>query len=83
MYNLKGVSNDNVVRLPFNRETDVKSYDEMLSRLLNYSSEEWRFLLDNLDYIPTFRVYWLSYRDGFGASYPKNAPKTPSKPKAL
>lgn len=76
MYNLKGEANNEMVRLPFNRLTDEKMYDEMLGRLLNYSPQDWRRLLDNLDSTPTFRVYWLSYRDGFRASHPK-------KPKAL
>lgn len=70
-YNSEGVSSDSYVQLPFNKETQEKMFDEMLSKLLSMSSEEWQFLLDNLDYTPTFRVYWLNYRDNFAPCYPK------------
>lgn len=70
-YNTRGVSSDGYVQLPVNKITQEKMFDEMLSKLLNMSSEEWGFLLDNLDYVPTFRVHWLNYREKHAPCYPK------------
>lgn len=70
-YNTRGVSSDSYVQLPHNKITQEKMFDEMLNKLLNFSSEEWAQLLDNIDYVPTFRVYWLNYRDNYAPCYPK------------
>lgn len=71
-YSHKGTSSSAFVQLPFNRETQRKMYDDMLNRLLNYTSEEWEHLLENLDYVPTFRCYWLSYDGAWTTTYPHN-----------
>lgn len=71
VYRVEGISSKGYVQLPHNRVTQEKMFDQMLNKLLNMSSEEWEYLLDNLDYVPTFRVYWLNYRENYAPCYPK------------
>ena len=65
---------------PKNVEFESERYDAMLNRILNMSSSELRSLLDNLDYIPEFRVSWINYSSRYKSTYPKKYAK---KKKAL